>query len=534
LDARVSEVVELFVVCLSAVAALGLLAKKLKIAYPILLVFGGLLLGLTPRLPKIEINPEFIFLFFLPPLLFPAALFTSWRDFRNNLRPILLLAIGLVLFTTALVGFIAHHFMGLPLAAAFVLGAIVSPPDAIAASAIAQRLKIPRNIVSILEGESLVNDATALVAYRFAIAAVLTGASSFSYSAASLQFLLIAAGGIATGVAIGWAAARFHCLVDDPPIEITVSFLTPFVAYILAERLHVSGVMSVVSAGLYLGWRTPQITNTSTRLQGGPFWEMIEFILNGFVFILIGLKLPDAVRALRGESLRLLIGHAALISIAVILIRIAWVFPATYLPRLLFKKMCERDPNPPWQHVTLVAWTGMRGVVSLASALAIPLTLSNGAPFPGRDLILFLTIAVILATLVLQGLSLPWLIRLLGIKDDRSTEREEHLARLEANRAALFHLTQVTESDPAKTDARDRLRVEYEDRIHQLEAYEPGAKDASWNTFSKEYENLSLDTLAAERAVILDLRNRSIINDEVLRRIQHDLDLAEARIEGND
>lgn len=530
LHSGVSDVVELFVICLTAVAALGLLAKKLKVAYPILLVVGGLLLGLMPRLPKIELDPEFIFLFFLPPLLFPAAVFTSWRDFRDNLRPILLLAIGLVLFTTAAVGFIAHHFMGLPLAAAFVLGAIVSPPDAIAATAMAQQLSIPRRIVAILEGESLVNDATALVAYRFAIAAMLTGASSFSVGAAAAQFFLIAAGGIAIGVGIGWLAANFHCRVDDAPIEITVSFLTPFVAYILAERLHVSGVMSVVAAGLFLGWRTPQITNPSTRLQGGPFWDMIEFILNGFVFILIGLKLPDAVRALHGQSFIKLIFYALLISGAVILIRIAWVFPATYGPRLLFRKLRERDPNPPWQHVALLAWTGMRGVVSLASALAIPLTLANGAPFPSRDLILFLTFVVILATLVVQGVTLPWVIRALGIKDDRSRQREEHHARLLANRAALERLNRIEEQEPAKVDARDRLRIEYEDRIRQLEAFEPGDSDARWNTFSTEYENLSLDTLAVERDVILKLRNESVINDEVLRRIQHDLDLAESRI----
>jgi Na+/H+ antiporter len=529
----VSDIVELFVVGLTAVAALGLLARKLNIAYPILLVFGGLILGLIPGLPRVAINPDVIFLFFLPPLLFPAAMFTSWRDFRDNLRPILLLAIGLVLFTTAAVAFIGHHFMGLPLAAAFVLGAIISPPDAIAATAIAQRLNIPRRIVAILEGESLVNDATALAAYRFAIAATITGAATFPIARATGQFFIIAIGGIAIGVGIGWIASNFHCRVDDPPIETTVSFLTPFVAYILAERLHVSGVMSVVAAGLYIGWRLPSITNPGTRLQGGPFWEMIEFILNGFVFILIGVKLPDAVRSLHGESFSRLITHALLISVAVILVRIAWVFPATYLPRIFFKSIRNRDPHPPWKHVALVAWTGMRGVVSLASALAIPLVLPNGAPFPGRDLILFLTFVVILATLVVQGLSLPFLTRWLKIKDDRSTEREEHHARLQANRAALERLSATRENDPAKVDARDRLRIEYEDRIRQLETYEPGS-DGHWSTFSSEYENLSLTTLAVERDVILDLRNKSVINDEVLRRIQHDLDLAESRIKTRD
>lgn len=529
-----ADVVDLFVICLMAVTALGLLARKLNIAYPIVLVFGGLLLGLIPRLPKIDIDPDFIFLFFLPPLLFPAALFTSWRDFRDNLRPILLLAVGLVLFTTVAVGYLAHHFMGLPLAAAFALGAIISPPDAIAATAIAARLSVPRRIVVILEGESLVNDATALVAYRFAIAAALTGSSSFSLGSAAGQFLLIAAGGAAIGVAVGWLAANFHCRVDDASIETTFSFLTPFVAYILAERLHVSGVMSVVAAGLFIGWRLPEITNPTTRLQGGPFWEMIEFILNGFVFILIGLKLPDAIRALKGQNLTMLTGYALLISLAVVLVRLAWVFPATYLPRYLFKKLCERDPTPPWQQVTLIGWTGMRGVVSLASALALPITIAGGKPFPGRELILFLTVVVILVTLVAQGLSLPFLIRWLGIRDDRSTEREEHRARLEANRAALSRLKELGENDAGKADARDRLRVEYEDRIRQLEAYEPNDENAHRTTFSTEYESLSVETLSVEREVILRLRNDSVINDEVLRRIQRDLDLAEARMRGGE
>src|SRR5207302_9009759 len=317
-------VVEIFVGLLLAVAVLALLARKLHIPYPILFVVGGSLLGLIPKLPKVRLDPELVFLFFLPPLLFPAALFTSWRDFRANLRPISLLAIGLVLFTTIAVALLAHHFMDLPLAAGFVLGAIVSPPDAIAATAIADRLRVPRRIVTILEGESLVNDATALVAYRFAVVAVTTG--SFSLASAGGQFLLVGVGGILIGLAVGWLAERFHKRVDDAPIEITVSLLTPFAAYLPAERLGVSGVLAVVTAGLYLGWRTPEITNFRTRLQGGPVWEMVEFLLNGFVFILIGLQLPEVLRALSADAipLRQLVWYALVISLAVILIRILW------------------------------------------------------------------------------------------------------------------------------------------------------------------------------------------------------------------
>jgi Na+/H+ antiporter len=523
-----SEIVDVFAGLLLAVAALGLLAHKLKMAYPILLVLGGLGLGLIPGLPHMRLNPEFIFLVFLPPLLFPSALFTSWRDFRANLRPILLLAVGLVLFTTVLVGWCAHYFIGLPLSAGFVLGAIISPPDAIAATAIVERLSVPRRIVTILEGESLVNDATALVAYQFAVAAVVTG--SFSLTQATGQFLVVCVGGIVVGLAAGWAAAWFHRHVEDAPVEITVSLFTPFVTYLAAHRLHVSGVLAVVTAGIFLGRRTPEITSSNTRLLGGPFWNMVEFLLNGFVFILIGFALPDAVRALTGHSVLELVGYALGLSLSVILIRILWVFPATYLPRLLFRRIRECDPCPAWQHVTIVAWTGMRGVVSLAAALALPLTREDGSPFPGRDLILFLTFVVILATLVLQGISLPFLIRWLGIKDDRSAEKEERAARLKANEAALARLKEIAEREPTKAEAANRLRVEYEDRVRQLEAYDGEASDSRLGLFSSEYESLSNQALAVERRIIVTLRDQGVISDEVLRRVQRDIDLAEARL----
>jgi CPA1 family monovalent cation:H+ antiporter len=523
-------VVEIFVGLLLAVAVLALVARKLTIPYPILFVIGGLLLSLIPKLPEVRLDPKLVFLFFLPPLLFPAALFTSWRDFRANLRPISLLAVGLVLFTTVAVACLAHYFMGLPLAAGFVLGAIISPPDAIAAAAIADRLKVPRRIVTILEGESLVNDATALVAYRFAVAAVVTG--TFSPAHAGGQFFVVGLGGILIGLAVGWLAEQFHKRVDDAPIEITVSLLTPFVAYLAAERWGVSGVLAVVTAGLYLGWRLPEILTFKTRLQGGPVWEMVEFLLNGFVFILIGLQLPEVLRALSGNSFPIsrLVWYALLISLAVILIRILWVFPATYLPRLIFKKLCKHDPCPRWQHVTVVAWTGMRGVVSLAAALALPLRIRDGSPFPGRDLILFLTFIVILATLVVQGLSLPPLIRWLGIKDDGSMEKEEREARLQANRTALARLNEIGERNPAKVDALQRLRVEYEDHIRQVEGAEPESAGTPLRLFSSEYERLSHEALQVERRTIIKLRNNDVISDEVLRRIQRDIDLAEARL----
>jgi monovalent cation/hydrogen antiporter len=529
-----TSIADIFIGLLLAVAVLALLARKLHIPYPILFVIGGLLIGWIPGLPPVTLNPELVFLFLLPPLLFPAALFTSWRDFRANLRPISLLAIGLVLFTTVVVAYLAHYFMHLPLAAGFVLGAIISPPDAIAATQIAERLKVPRRIVTILEGESLVNDATALVAYRFAVAAVMSG--SFSLMHAGGQFFIVGSGGILTGLAVGWLAQQFHKRVDDAPIEITVSLLTPFVAYLSAERLGVSGVLAVVTAGLYLGRRMPELLTFKTRLQGGPVWEMVEFLLTGFVFILIGLQLPGVLHALSGNEIPIhrLVWYALFISFAVILVRLLWIFPASYLPRLLFKSIRDRDPYPSWRHVTLIGWTGMRGVVSLAAALAIPLTLDrtpDGLPFPGRDLILFLTFIVILATLVVQGLSLPLLIRWLGVKDDGSMEKEEREARLKANQAALARLNEIGECEAVMADALQRLRVEYEDHIRQVEGAEPESAGTPLRLFSSEFERLSHEALQVERRTILQLRNDDAIADEVLRRIQVDIDLAEARLQ---
>jgi CPA1 family monovalent cation:H+ antiporter len=522
--------VEIFVGLLLAVAVLALLARKLHISYPIFFVIGGLLIGLIPGLPRMRLNPDLVFLFFLPPLLYPAAISTSWRDFRSNLRPISLLAVGLVIFTTVGVALVMQYFAGLPLVVGLVLGAIVSPPDAIAATAVAHRLQIPRRIITILEGESLVNDATALVIYRFAVAAVIT--DSFSMVKAGEVFLFIATGGILLGLAVGWLAEQFHKRVDDAPIEITFSLLTPFAAYLAAERLGVSGVLAVVTAGLYLGRRLPELLTFRTRLQGSTFWEMVQFLLNGFVFIIIGRQLPEVLHALARHNIptERLVRDALLISLAVIAIRVVWVFPAAYLPRLLFEKIRKRDPYPRWQHVSIIAWTGMRGLVSLAAALAVPLTTESGEFFPGRDLILFLTFVVILVTLVVQGLSLPLLIHWLGVKDDGSFEKEELQARLQANHDALARLNETVEADPIKADAMNRLRVEYEDHILQLKSTQPDLAGAPLRLFSSEYQRLSLVALNQERRTIIQLRNQDAISDHVLRRIQRDIDLAEARV----
>ena len=522
--------VQIILGLLVAVAALAWLARKLSIPYPILLVLGGLGLSKIHGNPVLVLNPHLVFVLFLPPLLYPAALFTSWRDFRANLRPIFFLAVGLVLFTTISVGYYAHWLVDLPLAAAFALGAIISPPDAVAATAVTERLRVPHRIVTILEGESLVNDATALVAFAFALEALNSG--TFSAGRAVLEFFVVSIGGVGLGLLVGWVASHVQRRLDDPPVQVTISILTPFASYLAADHYNVSGVLAVVATGLYLGWRAPEIIGSRMRLQAGPVWEMLVFLLNGLVFILIGLQLPAVEKAIpASEPLPTLCWQAALISLLVIVVRFAWVFTATYLPRWLSHRLRERDPYPGWRPVVIVAWTGMRGVVSLAAAMALPLSLEdNITPFPKRDVLVFITFVVILVTLVLQGLSLPFLIRWLGVVDGGETEDEEREARLKANQAALARLGEHEVTGAYSAELLQRLRVEYDDRIRQLESCAAESHDGRAHLLSSDFEDLQQDALRVERQTILRLRNERVINDHVLRRIQRDLDLAEARL----
>lgn len=536
--------IEAILVLLVAVAALATLADKINVPYPILLVIGGLALGFVPGLPRVELDPEVVFLLFLPPLLYVSALFTSWRDFRANLRPISLLAVGLVLATACTVAAVAHYAVGLPWAAAFVLGAIVSPTDAIAATTVAQRLGVPRRIVTVLEGESLVNDATGIVAYRIAVVAVTTGA--FSLWQAGLQFVLGAIGGIAVGLAVGWIVlwTRRH-VSENPSVQNTVSLLTPFAAYLLAEEpahyawdelglpgeFAFSGVLAVVACGLYLGRRSQTVVSPETRLQGYAFWELVSFLLNGLIFALIGLQLRGIVEGLTDYSAGELVLYAVLISATVILVRFLWVFPLTYLPRALSRSLRERDPTPPPQQITVIAWTGMRGVISLAAALALPLTIEGGAPFPGRDLILFLTFCVILATLVVQGLSLPALIQSLRLEDDGSTEREETAGRLKVADAALSRIDELVEEEWVREDTAERVRGLYNYRRSRFSARFDGGEDDGTEERSAAYQRLMRELLHAQRETLVRLRDEGKIGDEAMHRIERDLDLEESRLE---
>jgi CPA1 family monovalent cation:H+ antiporter len=389
-----------------------------------------------------------------------------------------------------------------------------------------QQLRVPRRVVVLLEGESLANDATSFISFRFAIVAVLTGA--FSLGQAAVDFLLVAAGGIGVGVAVGWLATQLQRRLDDPPVQTMFSLLTPYVAYFSGEQLHVSGILAVVIAGMFYGWRAPAVLSGRMRLQALPVWEMVLFALNGILFMLIGLQLPDVIRSKPAGSP---LGFAKLTLLllgSIVLVRFAWMFGATYLPRVLGLKLGRRDQTS-WKDTVLLAWTGMRGADSLAGALAIPLVAANGQPFPGRELILLLTFAVIFATLLLQGPTVAPLLKWLGVVDDGVTEREEHRARLQANEAALERLEAIRASSRARPEAIQRLRAEYQDRIEQLRHGAP-AGDGGTYLFLPDFEALAREALETERETVIRLRNEEEINDHALRRIQRDIDLAEARL----
>lgn len=524
---------ELTLLCivLMLIAVLDVAACKVRLPYPVLMVLCGLALGLFPRLPQIAFPPELMLPVFLPPLLFPAALLTSWRDFKNNLRPIMLLAVGLVLLTMVVVAWAAHACVpGLPWAAAFVLGAIVAPPDAIAATAVFERLEVPRRIVTILEGESLVNDTVALVAYRFAIVAVVTG--SFSPASAALQLPAVALGGAVIGGAVGFGVDWILRRLDDPPVQVTITLLAPFLAYLSAEHLGCSGALAIVTAGVLVGWRLPRMIGARTRLEMAAFWRMLVYLLNGIVFVFIGLELPQVTHGLSQHTAwSRLFFQAGAVSLVVIVLRLLWMFPAAYLPRFFSPALRKRDPYPDWRHIVILGWSGMRGVDSLATALALPVATAAGAPFPGRDSIIFISFAVILVTLVAQGLSLPVLIRLLGVKGDEKADCEEYIARLAANQAALAYLTGLEKKDAEHHHQLALIQAEYHERIAQLEEEDEEDDETKEAAPLSRFHQLAREALKIERDTIIDLRNQHRINDETLRIVQRDIDLADARLD---
>src|ERR687897_1861143 len=520
--------IESLIFLLGAAALLAQLARVLKVPYPILLVLGGLGIGFVPGLPVVQIAPEVIFIVFLPPLLNAAAFSSSPLDLRAHLRPIVLLAIGLVFVTTFTVAAVAHFVVGLSWPVAFVLGAILSPTDPVAAEAIFRRLGVPERVGTVVGGESLINDGTGLAAFRVALAAV---GGSFSFWEAGLEFLLIGGGGIVVGLVLAWVILPLWARLREPSIMITFSVLIPYGVYILAEEvLHVSGILAVVVYGLYQGWKAPRLfPDASTRIQTLAFWGVLIFVLEALLFILVGQQLPSIVGELGEYTFAQVLLYAALIYGVVLGARFIWFFTTPYLHPVFNRLLRNRYLRGPWQERLVMSWSGMRGAVSLAAALAVPVTV-GGERFDVRDLILFLTFAVILATLVLQGLTLSSLIRALRLKDDGNTGALMELrARLEGARAALKRLERLCDDERVPQGAQEQMREHYEGRIRRYEdGIEAGGATEEYAQSSEAWRNWRRDLIGAEREAILSLRDSGDISPEVMRRIERDLDLEES------
>jgi CPA1 family monovalent cation:H+ antiporter len=516
---------------LAVVVLLLITAQFTRVPYPILLVIGGLGLALLPPIPKVELEPDLVLIVILPPLLYAAAYFTPLRELRRNVREISALAVGLVLATMIGVAVVAHLALGFDWAPAIVLGAIVSPTDPVAATAIARRLGIPGRIVAIVEGESLINDGTALVAYKFAVAAVVTGA--FSLLDAAGEFFVVVLGGIAVGIVAGAAIAFVRRRIDASPVEVTLALFSGYFAYLPAEAIGVSGVLAAVTVGIYMGRLTSVLTTPTTRIQGEAVWEILQFLLNSALFVLVGLQLPGILDGIDSGLTGELILDGALIAASVIAIRLLWVFPFTYLPRLLIPRE-KRGPTPPWRHTLIVAWTGMRGAVSLAAALALPLVVDAGGDFPDRDLIIFLSFSVILGTLLLQGFTLPPLIQALGLDDaDEVLELEELTARRRAAEAALARLEELTGEDWVMDDTAERVRGAYTYRHRRFSARidDGDGQSAIYEERSASYQRLTRELLEAQRTILIRMRDDGDINDDVLRTLERELDLEDSRLE---
>ncbi|WP_255325487.1 Na+/H+ antiporter [Candidatus Solirubrobacter pratensis] len=509
---------------LVSVAVLSAAARTINVPYPIVLVLGGVLLGLVPGLPDAQLDPDLVLVVFLPPLLYLGAFFANLRDLREDLRAISLLSIGLVLATMVVVAAIAHEFIdALSWPACFALGAIVGPTDPVAATAIARRLGVPRRMVSVLEGESLVNDATALVAYRIAVAAA--AGAGFSLLDAGWDFVWKAAGGIAVGLAVGYVIAEIRRRLDDPLVENTISLLTAYAAYVPAEHIGVSAVLAAVTVGCYVGWRAPEIASPATRLQGFGMWELLQFLLNAFLFVLVGLQLPNIVGALDAFAAGTLLAYGAAVSAAVIVTRLVWQHTIVYVIRAIDRRESVRARRSTWQARTVIGWAGMRGAVSLAAALALP------SGFEQRDLLIFLTFAVIFTTLVLQGLTLPWLIGALAVHDDGREEREELKGRLMAAKAALARIDELEGETWTRDDTIERMRNAYRYRKRRFAARAGMADDDGYEDRSAQYQTLVREVLEAQRREIVRLRNAGDISNDVMHRLERELDLEDERLE---
>jgi monovalent cation/hydrogen antiporter len=512
---------------------LAALARRYDVSAPLVLVVAGLLAGLIPGFTQIELDPELVLYVLLPPLLWSAGLESSYHALRRNVRPIGLLAVGLPLATTFAVGFVAYKTVPeLTVAAALTLGAIVAPPDAVSATAVGRRLGLPRQVMTLLGGESLLNDATALTAYKVSLAAAIGTAATWRSGLAT--FALAAVGGVAVGVALGAITAFVRWRLDDPLVESALGLVAPFIIYLAAEQIHGSGVLAVVVAALMLGQKSTR-AGYATRLQDNAVWKALQLILESFAFLMIGLQLPMVIGELKGTTAAVILISSSAVLATVILVRIVWVFVFAYLPRVLFKHIREREPAPTPAQVFVVAWAGMRGVVSLAAAFGVPMTTLSGAPFPGRPQLVFLTFVVVIGTLLLHGLTLPWLIRRLGVQGDeaRTDAIAAAAAQDKAARAAADRLDEVLAEEEA-TDVHERA-------ADVLRGWNTRRRNSAWERLGRNEEEigespaaafrrLRLEMLAAERATFIAERDSGQIDDEVLRNVLRGLDLEEATL----
>jgi CPA1 family monovalent cation:H+ antiporter len=511
-------------VVLVAIAILFEIARRVGVPYPSLIVMGGLGLAFVPGLPRIALEPELVLFVFLPPLLFGAAVATPLRDLRANLAPIARLSIGLVLFTMAIVAFVAQAAIpGLGLAAALTLGAIVAPTDALAATTVFRRLGVPRVVETLIEGEGLLNDATALIAYRAAVLVAVGG--SFILSETLAGFAISAVGGIAIGLAVGRVASEILRRLDDPPVEVAISLVIPFAAYLPADQLKLSGVLAAVAAGLVIGRRLGTILTPSSRVLWLSTWKMVGFILNGFVFVLIGLQLPEILAGLGSRSAAQVVGLVVLVSGTVIVARFIWVFGASFLPGSPRRVLARRDSRLAWRLTFVVSWAGLRGAVSLAAALALP------AAFPERNLILLLTFGVILVTLVGQGLTLPLVLRRVGWDGAEPDGDEATAARATAYQAGLDEVDRARLAWPTHKPLLDRLESGLRDRGGHLATENPDETEERRRE-RVEHEEIQRAVIAAQREAVIELRDQGEINDQTLRLIERELDLEELRMEG--
>jgi CPA1 family monovalent cation:H+ antiporter len=519
---------------LLAALLITLVARKWDQPYPIALVIGGLLLSRWGGLPKIDLDPNIVFFLLLPPILMEAAFFTSWRDFLRWKRPILLLAFGLVTATSVLVAALCVWFVpGIPWMAGLALGAIVSPPDAAAATAITRGLKLPKRIVQILEGESLVNDAAGLTLYRFAVAAVVTG--NIEPAGAVMSFFWTVAGGVAIGFLLAWAYVKIYRFWSDPESEILSSFLLSYFAYFAAEQAHASGVLAVVMAGLHLGWHSPTLFSATSRIRSFAVWRMAIFLINAFIFLLIGLQLPTVVAGLEGYPMADLAWWCGVIFVGIAAVRILWVYIGAYLPRMWSERIRSTEPEPGVKNVLVVGWTGLRGVVSLAAALALPLETESGLPFPYRNFILFASFAIILGTLVVQGLTLRPLILWLKLPEDKSSEEEILQAKIRVTERVMEKVVEMEEQGKCTGPVFDRIKGFYEDRLADLRErleQESGVEAVEQPGAFRTLQEQKIWWLLArvEREALVAMRAAQEIGDETLHEIEREIDLLESRI----